>query len=156
MSRKRDNTKRPYRKRPIPRLTQFPLNSSAYGELVQLKCMDLLLIQDLRDTVASVGVSIILPHIESNPAIKTFRHALALDEHLIKFEPVHYNHTDDVARRDAMQTTGTQKGDTCTSAREVWFLGSHSGALYLNSPRTSWCIEKLPSRCRRRIGKKWD
>ncbi len=36
--------------------------------------------QDLRETVASVGASTILPLLESNPAIKTFRHALALDE----------------------------------------------------------------------------
>jgi len=60
------------------------------------------------DTVASVGASKILPFTESNPSIKTFRHALALDVRHIKFEPVHYDQANN------------------TSAREVWFLGSHS------------------------------
>jgi len=63
------------------------------------------------DTVASVGASTILPRIDSNPAIKTFRHALALDERRVKFEPLHYTQAD---------------GETSTSAREVWFPGCHS------------------------------
>jgi len=61
------------------------------------------------DTVASVGIHRILPLIESNTSIKTFRHALALDERRIKFEPVYY--------------VGTQVDNT--SAHEVWFLGCH-------------------------------
>lgn len=41
-----------------------------------------------RDTVASVGlVPKNLPFTQSNTAIRTFRHALALDEHRVKFKP---------------------------------------------------------------------
>ena len=41
-----------------------------------------------RDTVASVGlIPYNLPFTQSNTAIKTFRHAVALDEHRVKFKP---------------------------------------------------------------------
>lgn len=41
-----------------------------------------------RDTVASVGVfSKHLPFTASNHIIKSFRHAMALDEHRVKFKP---------------------------------------------------------------------
>ncbi|KAG6885643.1 hypothetical protein C0993_011777 [Termitomyces sp. T159_Od127] len=45
------------------------------------------------DTVASVGVlaSRTLPFTNSNKAIKTFRHALSLDEHRAKFKPNYYH-----------------------------------------------------------------
>ncbi|KZT12113.1 uncharacterized protein LAESUDRAFT_670416 [Laetiporus sulphureus 93-53] len=46
------------------------------------------------DTVASVGTlfSRTLPFIANNTTIKTFRHALALDEHRAKFRPNLYHH----------------------------------------------------------------
>ncbi|KAG5735872.1 hypothetical protein E4T56_gene3851 [Termitomyces sp. T112] len=46
------------------------------------------------DTVASVGMlaSRTLPFTNSNKAIKTFRHALSLDEHRAKFKPNYYHH----------------------------------------------------------------
>ncbi len=83
--------------------------------------------QDLRETVESVGASTILPLLESNPAIKTFRHALALDERLSKFEIVHYTQADDAAREDTTRSRGARKGNTYTSAHEVWFVGGHAG-----------------------------
>ncbi|KAH9480717.1 hypothetical protein JR316_0007317 [Psilocybe cubensis] len=45
------------------------------------------------ETVASVGVIMgrTLPFTNSNSAIKTFRHALALDEHRAKFRPNYYH-----------------------------------------------------------------
>lgn len=49
-----------------------------------------------------------LPYMESNPAIKIFRHALALDEHRVMFAPLYY--------------TPDAKND---SALEVWFSGCH-------------------------------
>ncbi|KAF8895648.1 hypothetical protein BD779DRAFT_1609141 [Infundibulicybe gibba] len=47
------------------------------------------------DTVASVGVLMgkTLPFTNSNKSIKTFRHALSLDEHRAKFRPSHYYQT---------------------------------------------------------------
>jgi hypothetical protein len=43
-----------------------------------------------RDTVNSVGLTPgRMPSTRSNPAVKTIRHALALDEHRAKFKPVH-------------------------------------------------------------------
>jgi len=47
------------------------------------------------DTVCSVGVlwSPALPFINSNTDIKTFRHALSLDEHRTKFRPNYYHRT---------------------------------------------------------------
>lgn len=46
-----------------------------------------------RDTVASVGVirSKTLPFTTANTTIKTFRHALSLDEHRVKFRPNLYH-----------------------------------------------------------------
>lgn len=44
-----------------------------------------------RDTVCSVGlIPRTLPFTSSNSAIKTFRHALSLDEHRAKFKANHY------------------------------------------------------------------
>ncbi|KAI0800507.1 hypothetical protein C8Q74DRAFT_418441 [Fomes fomentarius] len=46
------------------------------------------------DTVASVGIiPRDLPFTRSNTAIRVFRHALALDEHRVRFKPALFNHT---------------------------------------------------------------
>jgi len=57
------------------------------------------------ETTASPGS---LPYMKSNPAIKTFRHALALDEHRSKYAPLYYT---------------SNPGNV--SALEVWFSGCH-------------------------------
>ncbi|KAG5338934.1 hypothetical protein C0989_005568 [Termitomyces sp. Mn162] len=48
----------------------------------------------IADKLASVGMlaSRTLPFTNSNKAIKTFRHALSLDEHRAKFKPNYYHH----------------------------------------------------------------
>ena len=77
-----------------------------------------------RDTVCSVGViPRTLPFIAHNTAIRTFRHALSLDERRVKFK-ADYFHGD---------------GDDCTEAdektnvKEVWFAGCHCGAYFFES-----------------------
>ena len=83
-----------------------------------------------RDTVCSVGViPRTLPFIAHNTAIRTFRHALSLDERRVKFKP-DYFHGD---------------GDDCTEAdgntdvKEVWFAGCHCGACFFESLEPSSC-----------------
>ncbi|KAF9817319.1 hypothetical protein IEO21_03579 [Rhodonia placenta] len=63
------------------------------------------------DTVASVGmlVSRTLPFIANNTTIKTFRHALSLDEHRAKFRPNLYHRPDTTK---APQTKSTRKQNT--------------------------------------------
>lgn len=64
-------------------------------------------VQQHRETVCSVGIiPRRLPFTSSNGAIKTFRHALSLDEHRAKFKANHYQWpTADEARR------GVQPGE---------------------------------------------
>lgn len=66
------------------------------------------------DTVASVGAFLpkVLPHIEYNPSIITFRHALALDEHRGSFVPSIWDHS--------------RTNPFIQDVREVWFRGEHS------------------------------
>ncbi|GLB38659.1 putative uncharacterized alpha/beta hydrolase domain (DUF2235) [Lyophyllum shimeji] len=72
------------------------------------------------DTVSSVGVVMgrTLPFTNSNKAIKTFRHALALDEHRAKFRPNTYHRpapNDAAAELDpehASPVLGSGKSDT--------------------------------------------
>lgn len=109
------------------------------------------------DTVASVGVisSKTLPFTNSNKSIKTFRHALALDEHRAKFRPTYYHrpspsdagakfdpeHASPVVRGKQRQSIVsrlfrrrprvTPQQDTNdmgpdTDVLEVWFAGCHS------------------------------
>ena len=61
----------------------------------------------LRDTVCSVGLfPKTLPFVSSNRAIKTFRHALSLDEHRAKFKANHYNRP-----TEHEKTLGTRPGE---------------------------------------------
>jgi len=63
------------------------------------------------DTVSSVGIVMgkTLPFTNSNQAIKTFRHALSLDEHRAKFRPNYYHYpapTPAAAAKDPEQASG--------------------------------------------------
>ncbi|KAG8905233.1 hypothetical protein FRB99_000400 [Tulasnella sp. 403] len=92
------------------------------------------------DTVSSVGViwPRHLPFSSANSIIKTFRHALALDEHRVRFQPNfwHKEAPDASAKRDPEQaSTRTQPADRGleafvyhpeTDVEEVWFAGCHS------------------------------
>ncbi|KAJ7601160.1 hypothetical protein C8J56DRAFT_912301 [Mycena floridula] len=110
------------------------------------------------ETVSSVGVVMAksLPFTSSNEAIKTFRHALALDEHRTKFRPNLYQRPAPNSD-NAAEVSSTSKGTSPTKSRglfrwtsgrrnsdpdgknsiskssdstpdvlEVWFCGCHS------------------------------
>lgn len=67
------------------------------------------------DTVASVGVLAgrTLPFTNANRGIKTFRHALSLDEHRAKFRPNFYHrpvHTEALAAEERAQEEAVEKG----------------------------------------------
>jgi uncharacterized protein (DUF2235 family) len=73
------------------------------------------------DTVASVGVIMgkTLPFTNSNSAIKTFRHALSLDEHRAKFRPTTYHRpapTESAARYDPEHASSPTGGDDSSSS----------------------------------------
>jgi len=73
------------------------------------------------DTVASVGIIMgkTLPFTNSNSAIKTFRHALSLDEHRAKFRPTTYHlpaPTESAARYDPEHASSPKKGDDSSSS----------------------------------------
>ncbi|THH13472.1 hypothetical protein EW146_g6748 [Bondarzewia mesenterica] len=103
------------------------------------------LMQNCRDTVASVGiVPRTLPFVGTNDAIRYFRHALALDERRTKFMPSYYiqsaergqpsqdqapaqppparKHTSHVK---AYEDEENAKSGLSTNALEVWFAGVH-------------------------------
>lgn len=73
------------------------------------------------DTVASVGVimSKTLPFTNSNNSIKTFRHALSLDEHRAKFRPTTYHRpapTELTAQLDPEQASSPTRSDDSSSS----------------------------------------
>ena len=90
-----------------------------------------------RDTVSSVGIiPRQLPCSSSNYAVKTFRHALALDERRARFRPSIWN--EPIARGVELEDDpiATPRGDTprddwvyepparsFTDVKEVWFAG---------------------------------
>ncbi|TFY66446.1 hypothetical protein EVG20_g4650 [Dentipellis fragilis] len=108
------------------------------------------------DTVASVGIIFTrsLPFVTTNKTIKTFRHALSLDEHRAKFRPNLYNRPppngspsghrsepnrthllggldallDEPPTDDDDKASMTSEKFT-TDVKEVWFSGCHSAAL---------------------------
>jgi len=76
------------------------------------------------DTVASVGILMAktLPFTNSNTSIKTFRHALSLDEHRAKFRPNFFHGPYPHPSVDAQSTSPNGfKPDVL----EVWFSGCH-------------------------------
>ncbi|KAJ7078619.1 hypothetical protein B0H15DRAFT_860330 [Mycena belliarum] len=70
------------------------------------------------DTVASVGVLMgrSLPFTGTNDSIKTFRHAVSLDERRVRFQPYLWEPKEDAPAKDPSQT----------DVLEVWFSGCHS------------------------------
>ncbi|KAK7681353.1 hypothetical protein QCA50_015444 [Cerrena zonata] len=96
------------------------------------------------DTVASVGLFTgrTLPFISTNDGIKTFRHALSLDEHRAKFRPNCYHRHLPAAGNTApgwyikrllrklfpckRKKTVTKATKPETDCVEVWFAGCHS------------------------------
>jgi uncharacterized protein (DUF2235 family) len=116
--------------------------------------MSLTLILRPRDTVNSVGLlDRTLPFTSSNTAVRTFRHAVSLDERRAKFKanlwnrPTaqeaqlgedHHRHTGKHANHDDCEPDAAQKlraleakydkpRDTPTDIDEVWFAGCHCG-----------------------------
>jgi len=109
-----------------------------------------------RDTVGSVGVvPKRLPFTTFNTHVKHFRHALALDEHRVRFKPNFFNRP----TREEMELglkwgelrTEHQKphrlktlrelerqymsgGQHYTDVEEVWFAGCHCGTYHLSAP----------------------
>jgi hypothetical protein len=73
--------------------------------------------------VASVGLVIPrkLPFV-SNDIIKTFRHAVSLDEHRTRFGVTLW-------KPDNGKPSGS-KVDTNSSVEEMWFSGAHGGKFY--------------------------
>ncbi len=73
-----------------------------------------------RDPVCSVGL---IPHrrpfTQSGTTVRTFRHALSLDERRAKFKANHFNRPSE---------SGPQQGTKPdTDVKEVWFAGYHHG-----------------------------
>ncbi|KAF8955953.1 hypothetical protein BDZ97DRAFT_1764234 [Flammula alnicola] len=64
-----------------------------YCQSVNIEFMGVWFVRGLRETVVSVGVITgrTLPFTNSNSSIKTFRHALSLDEHRVRFMPNNYH-----------------------------------------------------------------
>ncbi|KAJ7140656.1 hypothetical protein C8R44DRAFT_827617 [Mycena epipterygia] len=81
------------------------------------------------DTVSSVGIfrGQPLPLTESADHICHFRHALALDERRVRFQPeyVHSAYSQESKKRDDKQIE-TQQRETQRTIKEVWFAGTHS------------------------------
>ena len=103
-------------------------------------------ISPCRDTVGSVGLlPKQLPSTGSNNAILHFRHALALDEHRVKYIPyywtkdpevdgenVHHN----IERRQTSEEPEfegklDETAEPVTDVKEVFFAGVHCGAFWL-------------------------
>ena len=92
--------------------------------------------------MCSVGViPHTLPFIDFNTAIRTFRHALSLDERRAKFKPLYYGGGATTVKTVAMgMTVGAVGGAQVTldveeawfaDVKEVWFAGCHCGACFL-------------------------
>lgn len=79
-----------------------------------------------RDTVASVGLLVpqTLPFV-SNDTIRTFRHAVSLDEHRTKFGVTLWKPETEVT--DEALIPNSPKVDTDASVHEMWFSGGHCG-----------------------------
>jgi len=92
------------------------------------------------DTVASVGLLIprTLPFV-SNDTIKTFRHAVSLDEHRTKFGVTLWKPESEVTDKKANNGYNV---NTNSSVEEVWFSGGHcdvGGGSVINSTQRKLC-----------------
>lgn len=131
-------------------------SSLGFGECLHLPASVTGLNSVTRDTVASVGIGApVLPFNASETFVRTFRHALAIDERRAKFQPNpwKYQKPCECAREDQDDdgntvtelpslhaNCGQQKNSTCwckddkryhggvkTDVLEVWFPGFHAG-----------------------------
>ena len=108
----------------------------------------------LWDTVKSYGFIVpkSLPHLRHNPAVKTVRHALALDERRCYFQATSWGGVDDPSYDDAHP-------DDSPDVREVWFAGCHAdvgggydaGESGLARPPFAWMVNEA-----RRFGLEFD
>ncbi|KAF7348219.1 hypothetical protein MSAN_01775300 [Mycena sanguinolenta] len=75
------------------------------------------------DTVSSVGVimSRTLPYTSVNSSVKTFRHAVALDEHRVRFQPYLLE-----PKPQSNGKTSDEPYSGPTDTLEVWFSGCHT------------------------------
>lgn len=154
----------------------FPSSLLEYGAVDHILNSLTLIGSLFRDTVRSVGlVSRTLPFVESNTAIKTFRHAVSLDERRVKFRPRLYGDvkaspTDDIVKRDTedaaesaerkrwQQRARGKKAESTTVSQtlrqtdwdEVWFAGCHIGEFGVFFGEVARC-DLLQNRRRRRI-----
>jgi uncharacterized protein (DUF2235 family) len=83
-----------------------------------------------RDTVSSVGYLIprTLPF-TSNDTIKTFRHAVAIDEHRKRFGVELWETQKEVGVAEG----SSRKNDVHAPVMEVWFAGCHCGKLFFST-----------------------
>ncbi|KAF8879289.1 hypothetical protein BD779DRAFT_1447039 [Infundibulicybe gibba] len=119
------------------------------------------------DTVNSVGlIPKRLPFTTSNSSVKTFRHALALDERRAKFKANHWNKPDDKEQTlsitdkkpkkprphrehslKAMEKKYQKDANAPTDIEEVWFAGCHcdvGGGSVPNETKTN--LARIPLR----------
>jgi uncharacterized protein (DUF2235 family) len=82
-----------------------------------------------RDTVDSVGISgHCFPFVASNKIVKTFRHAVALDEHRVKFNAHLWQKEADKKKDDPTLEHSIERARMQeTDVLEVWFAGVHCG-----------------------------
>jgi len=92
------------------------------------------------DTVASVGVIMgkTLPFVGVNSTIKTFRQAIALDEHRAKYRPNFFHRpVKKPAKKPAEDTAGGGTDEMFdTDEKEVWFVGCHTDVGGGSTPNT--------------------
>ncbi|KAJ7907473.1 hypothetical protein B0H13DRAFT_1618403, partial [Mycena leptocephala] len=93
---------------------------------------DLLFLSDfidffLRDSVNSVGMmdNIKLAYTATNGIVRTFRHAVALDERRAKFKQNMWSHPKKPAVAANAQPNGDNGPSVVTDVQEVWFAGCH-------------------------------
>ena len=83
-----------------------------------------------RDTVNSVGIAhaIRLGFTKTNDIVRTFRHAIALDEHRVEFKQNNWSGPPEVP--DSADRPKSKEPRVKTDVEEVWFAGCHCG-IYL-------------------------
>jgi hypothetical protein len=96
----------------------------------------------LRDSVNSVGMidNIKLAYTATNDIVRTFRHAVALDERRAKFKQNMWS-TPKKPFAATVQPTGADiRPSVVTNVQEVWFAGCHCGT---STPHLSHTLQNL-------------
>ena len=89
-----------------------------------------------RDTVESAGLfQRSAPFSRSNDAIVHFRHALALDEHRVKFMPSFSTNGERASREPSEDEHGINVMTGPETNEEVFFAGVHCGTFWFCSQR---------------------